>query len=131
MGRKTATGVLANCKQKRSKDRARSTHPDKRHTASIIPGGVRETLTYVTMDKLLGYLSLGGPLTNMTNTPGAFTFTLDYSPNQLTTAPPAADEVLPTFLDALRNKTGLEVERYMAPMKMLIVDHADKIPAAN
>jgi uncharacterized protein (TIGR03435 family) len=120
-----------------------STDPDKQHTAAIspIPGGRRVIFSFVTMEKLIGYVNLGGPVHNMTNTPGAFSFTLDYSLDPSRSVPPAADgnagaaptsePLLPSFVDALRMKTGLELERRVVPTKLLIVDHADRIPTDN
>jgi uncharacterized protein (TIGR03435 family) len=112
--------------------------PDKQHTARIssIPGGQRIILDYISMEKLLGYLGVG-PVRNMTNTPGAFSFTLEYSLDPLrsglpaTDAEPTGEPLLPSFPDALRMKTGLEVERRVVPTKLLIVDHADRIPTPN
>jgi uncharacterized protein (TIGR03435 family) len=120
-----------------------STDPDKQHTARVspIPGGRRVTFDSITMERLIGYVGVGGPVRNMTDTPGAFSFTLDYSPDPSHSVPTAADgnagaapvsePLLPSFADALRMKTGLELERRVVPTKLLIVDHADRIPTAN
>jgi uncharacterized protein (TIGR03435 family) len=118
------------------------TDPDKQYEAMVssIPGGRRIVFYSITMEKLIGYVGIG-PVHNMTNTPGAFRFTLDYSLDPSHSDPPAADgnagaaptnePLLPTFVDALRMKTGLELERRVVPTKLLIVDHADRIPTEN
>jgi uncharacterized protein (TIGR03435 family) len=60
-----------------------STDPDKQHTARIssIPGGRRITFDSITMERLIGYVGVG-PVRNMTNTPGAFSFTMDYQKSE-------------------------------------------------
>ena len=87
------------------------------------------------MEKLIGYVNVGGRVRNMTNTPGAFSFSLDYALDAAhadsSAATPMSEPLLPLFPEALRMKTGLELERRMVPAKLLIVDHADRIPTAN
>ena len=53
-----------------------STDPDKQHSVRnlSIPGGRREIFGSITMEQLLSYVNMGGPVYNMTNTPGAFRF---------------------------------------------------------
>ncbi len=121
-----------------------STDSGKRPTSSVrpIPGGRRNSFDSITMDDLIHYVSVGGPVHNRTGTPGAFSFTVEYSLDPSTRsvppaadgnegAPPMSEPLLPSFVDALRSKTGLELERRVVPTKLLIVDHADRIPTAN
>ena len=114
-----------------------STDPDKQHEASVrtIPGGRRITFDSITMERLISYVNMGGPVHNMTNTPGAFSFSLDYgldaSHADSSGATTMNEPLLPLFPEALRMKTGLELERRVVPTKLLIVDHADRIPTAN
>ena len=112
------------------------TDPDTQHTArfSLIPGGRRVIFGSITMEKLIGYVGIG-PVRNMTNTPGAFSFSLDYgldaSHADSSATTPMGEPLLPSFVDALRSRTGLELERRMVPTKLLMVDHADRIPTPN
>lgn len=116
--------------------------PEKKEAikAKSIPGGLRMTFEHVPMERLAKQLSQDGPGFNATGLDGCFSFTLDYSNETLKAAAPtagggAASEeqrvTLPPLRQVLKDKTGLEFEKRVVPVDMLIVDHAERVPTGN
>jgi uncharacterized protein (TIGR03435 family) len=76
----------------------------------------------VTMDHLAAFLSrprmgLGRPVVDKTGLAGVFDFTLSWTPEAIFTA--------------IEEQLGLKLEPQKAPIEILIVDHAEKIPTEN
>ena len=84
----------------------------------------------VTMDHLAAFLSrprmgLGRPVVDKTGLAGVFDFTLNWMPDGI------ADSAAPPIFIALREQLGLDLRPQKAPIEILIVDHAEKIPTEN
>jgi uncharacterized protein (TIGR03435 family) len=117
--------------------------PEKQGTVTgkSIPGGLRMTFDHVPMERLAKQLSQGVPGYDATGIDGLFSFTLEYSNETLKAAPPNADgdavsdesgrASLPPLRQTLKDKTGLELERHVVPVNILIVDHAERVPTEN
>ncbi len=41
------------------------------------------------------------------------------------------DSALPTLYTALRETLGLELKARQVPMRVLVIDHIDRVPTAN
>jgi uncharacterized protein (TIGR03435 family) len=91
----------------------------------------------ITMPMLAGRLSRPGfeldrRVVDMTGLTGAFDFTLDWSPNGAASDDPADAPAGPSLFTALQEQLGLKLElRKNMPLEVLVVDHAEKVPAAN
>jgi uncharacterized protein (TIGR03435 family) len=91
----------------------------------------------VSMSGLAESLSgmLDRPVVDMTGIQGSYEVDLTWAPEE-TAAPPdsktgdsKADA--PTIFTALQEKMGLKLEARKAPMDIIVVDHAEKIPTDN
>lgn len=91
----------------------------------------------VSMSALAESLSgmLDRPVVDMTGIQGSYEVDLTWAPEE-TAAPPdsktgdsKADA--PTIFTALQEKMGLKLEARKAPMDIIVVDHAEKIPTDN
>ncbi|HWC98056.1 MAG TPA: TIGR03435 family protein [Candidatus Sulfopaludibacter sp.] len=74
------------------------------------------------------------PVVDMTELPGVYTLTLQFTPEDA--APQKEDsksdkEVYPPLLTALQEQWGLKLEPKKAPLELLVVDHAEKVPTEN
>jgi uncharacterized protein (TIGR03435 family) len=91
------------------------------------------------LKQFAGFLTtmLSGPVTDETNLPGNYSFTLEFTPDDrwpgysagwasAQKGEPAAD-----LFAAIRDQLGLKLESTKGPIEVLVVDHADKIPAEN
>ena len=120
-----------------------SPDPDKqpRISGRAVPGGRHIVYDFVTMDELVKNLQQDRAVLNMTGIEGVFSFTLEYSNDLLRAAPPGPDSgvagddaggaALPPIRQALKDKTGLELEPRVMPVNVLIVDHAERVPTEN
>jgi uncharacterized protein (TIGR03435 family) len=81
------------------------------------------------MDHLALKLSaaLNAPVADLTQTPGAFDFTLKWTPDEIKT--PDADAP-PSIFTALQEQLGLRLEARKVPMEVLVIDHVEP-PSAN
>jgi uncharacterized protein (TIGR03435 family) len=70
---------------------------------------------------------LDRPVVDYTGTPGRYDLTLDWSPIDKPTENAAA----PSIVSAIEEQLGLRLEARKMPLEVLIVDHADRVPAAN
>jgi uncharacterized protein (TIGR03435 family) len=75
------------------------------------------------------------PVIDMTELPGGFTINLDWTPDDMQEGPKsndvAGDSTMgPTIFTAL-HEVGLKLEARKAPVEILVVDKAEKIPAEN
>jgi uncharacterized protein (TIGR03435 family) len=89
----------------------------------------------VSMEVFAAFLSgqMDLPAINMTGLAGSYDLKLDWvaeSQNQANGEPsePAAGQ---TIQDAIQDQLGLKIERRKAPVEILIVDHAEKVPTEN
>lgn len=74
------------------------------------------------------------PFVDMTELPGRFTFVLHDAPRLPRSAsndPPNFDDMIATQKTIVQNELGLTWERRKAPVDVLVIDHADKIPTEN
>jgi uncharacterized protein (TIGR03435 family) len=110
-------------------------------TMAIVPGHARLRSDAQTMSWLAGQLSaqLGGPVTDATELKGKYDFILSWAFGEDTAAvvpgdaagAPHVDAYRPALINAVQSQLGLKMERKKAPVEVLIVDHAEKTPAAN
>jgi uncharacterized protein (TIGR03435 family) len=97
------------------------------------------TGTAVTMVRLAGFLAtpridLGLPVVDQTGLNGAFSFTLKWTPERKLMKPDAeapAPDAPPPILVALQEQLGLKLEKRKAPLEVVIVDHAERVPTEN
>jgi len=80
--------------------------------------------------------SLRSPVVDMTGIKGEFNLTLEWKPDDAdggkASLGGALERVLPdSVFVALQEKTGLLLKKQKAPVDMLIIDHAEKIPTEN
>jgi len=96
--------------------------------------------TGIPMEGFAGFLSKRPelpadlPVLDMTGLKGDYTMTLDWvrefkpSPDAPASAEPSPG---PSLLSALEDQLGLKLETRKAPVEILIVDHAEKVPTEN
>jgi uncharacterized protein (TIGR03435 family) len=65
------------------------------------------------------------PVVDMTGLPGLYDITLDFADGS------ATDDARPAPMTAVREQLGLKVESRKIQLDVLVVDHADKVPAEN
>jgi uncharacterized protein (TIGR03435 family) len=87
--------------------------------------------TGVTLSRFAEWLSLrmDRPVLDMTGIEGTFSFELNFTRDETrlpTDAPP-----VPTLPYAIQEQMGLRLEKRTAPIDMLVVDHAEKVPIEN
>jgi bla regulator protein BlaR1 len=76
----------------------------------------------------------GRAVVDQTNLAGAYDFTLDWSPEQLTPAlpgsdgaiPPSPDSDAPTLFTAIQQQLGLKLVPSKGPAQVLVIDHIEK-----
>jgi uncharacterized protein (TIGR03435 family) len=74
----------------------------------------------------------GQPVVDMTGLDGFYKLHLEWTPESLTPSgatDPAAGG--PSVYTAVQEQLGLKLESHKGPLDVLIVDHAEKVPAAN
>ena len=73
----------------------------------------------------------------MTGLKGFYSFTLSFTPDQAPSAPgpdsgPIAESAVGASLfTAIQEQLGLKLEARKAPVEILVVDHAEKVPTEN
>ena len=91
--------------------------------------------TEAPLSQLAGNLAglLRRAVVDETNTPGSFTYTLSWSPENQSAAEKGAAAAIPgpTLLEALREQLGLRLEERKIPMQVLVVDHVERRPTEN
>jgi len=93
--------------------------------------GGKLTAEKVTMARLAEWLSrwVDRPVIDMTGTTAAYDFTLKYSiENQKTESTTVSYPILTL---AIQDQLGVRLEKRVAPIEMLVIDHAEKVPAEN
>ena len=100
------------------------------------------TAKAVSMAELAEFLAgpraaLGRPVVDKTGLEGVFSFTLDWTPEDNPgvanpgPASPGDVDPAPSIFRAVQEQLGLKLEGRKAPVEMLIIDHAEKIPTGN
>jgi uncharacterized protein (TIGR03435 family) len=98
------------------------------------------TGTAVTLARLAGFLAtpfldLGLPVVDRTGLDGSFTFTLKWTPERKLIEKPdgkaPAVDAPPPILEALQEQLGLKLEKRKAPLEVVIVDRAERVPTEN
>jgi len=89
--------------------------------------------TGVTMSRFAQFLSRVAdlPVVDMTGLKGFYTFTLDWTPEPDASLLTGENPAWEALREALEAKLGLRCENRKAPIEIVIVDHAEKIPTAN
>ena len=95
--------------------------------------------TGVSMDAFAAFLARRAglpadlPVLDMTGLKGFYNLTLDWVPEPKPSGETKADDSPsgPSLLMALQEQLGLKVEARKAPIDILIVDHAEKVPTDN
>jgi uncharacterized protein (TIGR03435 family) len=84
---------------------------------------------HVTMDQLAETLvyQVETSVFNKTGFSGTFDLDLDYT----TGGPSTSDNDVPSIFVALQEQLGVKLEKQMAPVEILVVDHMEKKPSAN
>jgi uncharacterized protein (TIGR03435 family) len=67
----------------------------------------------------------GSPVADETGVAGSFDVRVRYAPDS------EEDSALPTLYTALRETLGLELKARQVPMRVLVIDHIDRVPTAN
>lgn len=83
----------------------------------------------MSMTALAGKLAenLNQPVSDATGLEGNYEITLDWTPDD---RPAASDGATGSIFAALQ-ELGLRLEPRKAPVEMLVVDHAEKVPTEN
>jgi uncharacterized protein (TIGR03435 family) len=86
--------------------------------------------TSISMDTFVTFLSgqMDLPVLDMTGLTGTYDVKLDWINQQQADTEPAAGQ---SIQDALQDQLGLKFERRKAPVDIVIVDHAEKVPTEN
>jgi uncharacterized protein (TIGR03435 family) len=80
-------------------------------------------------DRLSGpVFNLGRPVVDMTRIKGAYDFVLKWAPEDPTVD---AGSASPSIFTALREQLGLRLEARNIGFRILVVDHAEKVPTKN
>jgi len=77
---------------------------------------------------------LNQPVLNMTGLQGVYDFTLEWGPEPKGGAAAAGEparELGPSLFTALQEQLGLKLEPRKAPIELLVVDRAEKVPVGN
>ncbi|HJZ99836.1 MAG TPA: TIGR03435 family protein [Candidatus Solibacter sp.] len=93
-------------------------------------GGRRIAAQHATLAQFANFLAMrtDRPVVDRTGISGAFDITLAWTPD---TAPPGAANPNPSIFTAVQEQLGLKLEAAKAPIEILVVDRAEKIPAEN
>jgi uncharacterized protein (TIGR03435 family) len=76
---------------------------------------------------------LGRPVVDKTGLDDVFSFTLDWTPDSMTSEPNGAlrKDAKPPLLTAVQEQLGLKLEGQKAPVEIVVVDRAEKVPTEN
>ena len=93
----------------------------------------------LSLKQFAGFLTtmLSGPVTDETNLQGDYSFTLEFTPDDRWPgyspqwASTQKGEPAPNLFTAVQDQLGLKLESTKGPLEVLVMDHADKIPAEN
>jgi uncharacterized protein (TIGR03435 family) len=92
----------------------------------------------ISMMRLAEFLSrqMERPVVDLTKLPGVYDLTLDWVPDEAlkpgADSKPAGDAPPgPDLLTALQQQLGLKLQPQKAPLELIVVDHADRVPVEN
>jgi uncharacterized protein (TIGR03435 family) len=90
------------------------------------------TMQQTTMERLANLLAgqLGGPVTDATELPGKYDFTLNFSKAGAAPVGAADAEPLPDLFTALA-QLGLKLEPRKGSIEIFVIDHIDRTPTGN
>ncbi len=73
------------------------------------------------------------PIIDKTGLADLYDFTLEFNPRAATGGPPVAGQEAPApdIFIAIQQQLGLKLVGAKAPLDVIVVDHAEKIPSAN
>jgi uncharacterized protein (TIGR03435 family) len=108
-----------------------------RGSTSATPGKL--TATRIGIRNLTEFLSrqTGRPVLDMTGLKGFYSFTLNYTPEEVPSVPGPGTAQIPesavgaSLFSAIQEQLGLKLEARKAPVEILVVDHAEKVPTEN
>lgn len=104
------------------------------HGTNSKGNGARRTLTAtgVDMGRLVAFLSrqVDRPVVDLTHIQGFYTFTLEWTPDDLKTGASSDQPALPSLFTALQEKLGLKLDPQKAPIELLTIDSAER-PSEN
>jgi uncharacterized protein (TIGR03435 family) len=107
-----------------------------RGSTSGSPGKL--TATRIAIRNLTEFLSrqTGRPVLDMTGLTGFYNFTLNFTPEAAPSVPspetPIPESAVgPSLFSAVQEQLGLKLEPRKAPVEILVVDHAEKVPTEN
>lgn len=92
-------------------------------------GAARITANASPLAKFADFLSgrTGRPVLDQTGLDGYYSFALYFTPE----GAPTGDSAGPDIFGALEQQLGLRLEARRAPVELLVIDHAEKIPTEN
>uniref|UniRef100_Q01NA8 Soil-associated protein, TIGR03435 family n=1 Tax=Solibacter usitatus (strain Ellin6076) TaxID=234267 RepID=Q01NA8_SOLUE len=84
--------------------------------------------TGVTMARFAEFLAryMDRPVVDLSDMKGVYNITLEWTPDEA-----GADASGPTLLTAIQQQLGLRLQPQKAPIEILVVDHAERIPVEN
>jgi uncharacterized protein (TIGR03435 family) len=93
---------------------------------------VSARLRMVTFVTLLSRF-LREPVLDLTGLTGAYEVKLEWTPDPPLTGPadPAAEQDFPAIRKAIEEQLGLRLEPRKRPIDVLVIDHAERVPAGN
>jgi len=94
-------------------------------------GGVISTMGVGTMPELAKTISrsAGRPVIDGTGVEGLYIYQLSFAP--LSAQSETASDPAPDFFAAIQQQLGLKLEPKKAPVDILVIDHADRVPSEN
>ncbi len=96
---------------------------------SLGPGHISGTAA--SMSALADRLHLDRPVLDLTGLKESFDFTLTWTPDNAPGTPQADDASGPSIFTAIQEQLGLKLEPRRAPVQILVIDHAEKVPTEN
>jgi uncharacterized protein (TIGR03435 family) len=111
--------------------------PGPRFTTARVDGHYRNSMHNSPMSRLADFLTVfvGNPVTDETALEGDYDLTLEFTPDErwlgYTSVPHDAPPTAPDLAQAIETQLGLKLESRKAPVTVLVVDRADKVPVAN
>ena len=105
--------------------------PDEQTSLGAAPGsGAMFTKQPISRLTFMLTRRMDRPVIDLTGLKGLYDFTLDLSGLGFNGNPPQ-DTSAPSIFTTVQENLGLRLEAQKAPIQMLIVDHAEKVPTAN